>query len=94
MNFTGTILGHYEMFVWIYLLLFYFAFYIPPTFFRVIIRVIIKATTRATIAKETTTKATTMATTANIQVMDKVTMTVKDLGNHITSKTTINSINR
>lgn len=60
---------------------------------KVIIRVIIKATTRATIAKETTTKATAMATTVNIQVMDKVTMTVKDLDNHITSKTTINSIN-
>lgn len=66
----------------------------PQHFFRVIIRVIIKATTRATIAKETTTKATAMATTVNIQVMDKVTMTVKDLDNHITSKTTINSINR
>lgn len=56
-------------------------------------KVTVKATTRATMAKEITTKATTMATMASTQDMGKGIMTIKDPDNHITSRTTISSIN-
>lgn len=54
--------------------------------FRAIIRVTILVSTRATITKTITTTVT--------QIMGKVTITIEDLENHITSRTTISSINR